>query len=144
MLINKLPHSLLQASPLSAQLRKYCAQLSVAVLRQELTTLTAHEQQILKVNEPNSFLREVHILGDGIPLIHGRTVISNATYKKYQQELDNLGNKFIGEDFLYKFPYNKSPFTYFNTQNNAARSCVINFNDDFLFLAETFLWITHN
>lgn len=116
------------AGALSARLRRGCKQISVRVDSQGLSSAFGDEQKILAINENNTLIRKVHILGDQKPLVHGRVVVPNLTYRKFQVEFDQLGNKLLGETLLYDRPeVTRSPFQYAKVAENlwARRSLFV-------------------
>lgn len=116
------------AGALSARLRLGCKEVSVQVDSQGLSSAFADEQKLLAINEKNTLIRKVHIMGDKKPLVHGRVVVPNLTYRKFQVEFDQLGNKLLGETLLYDRPeVTRSPFQYAKVSDNlwARRSLFI-------------------
>ncbi len=105
---------------LSNALRKLCKELRVQVIYQCLTSATAEEQNTLNIAEDNSLVREVYLLGDGVPLVHARVVVPFNTYQQYKTEFDALGNKLLGEHFLYLRSHVRGPFQYAKWNINDA------------------------
>lgn len=92
------------AQALSAKLKAKCRQLTVEVKSQELSPAFIDEQKLLGIEEYNSLIRKIHLVGDGEPWVHGRVVVPNATYHAFQKEFDNMGDKLLGETLLYDRP----------------------------------------
>ena len=132
-------YSLLTAAPLSAALRKIYQTINIQVLMQQLTAATAEEQQLLDIVEENSWIREVHIIGDGAPRVLARTVIPFHIYQHFKPILDNLHNNFLGEGFLYKIPHRRSHFEYAQQRDQWIRRSVFYLQADRLVVSELFL-----
>ncbi len=129
------------AGALSARLRVGYRELAVQLQSQRLSTAFADEKNILAIDENNSLIRKVHIVGDQKPLVHGRVVVPNATYRKFQIELDLLGTKFIGETLLYDRPgVSRSAFQYAKVAEGLwARRSLFTIEGYNLLITEVFL-----
>lgn len=132
---------MVDAGALSARLRLGCQKVSVQVNSQELSPAFADEQKLLSIDEDNTLIRKVHIMGDQKPLVHGRVVVPNATYKKFQNDFDQLGNKLLGETLLYDRPgVTRSEFQYAKVADNIwARRSLFTLEDYNLLVTEVFL-----
>ncbi len=111
---------------LSDILQTKCKQLSVQIISQQITT-------------DNSFIREVYLLGDGLPLVHAITTVPNRTYLRFKPELDNLGNNLLGNTLLYLRPHTRSAFEYTMLEGNLARRSVFNLQGYDMAVQEIFL-----
>lgn len=49
-------------------------------------------------------IREICLLGDGVPWSFGRVVVAPATYAAYKATFDNLDTQFIGDTLLHNAP----------------------------------------
>jgi chorismate--pyruvate lyase len=104
---------LTKAYSLGNAMKTLCKDLTVQVISQTIATATIDEQHALNIQENNSWIREVNLLGDGIPWSHGRVIVPQATYAKYKTDFDSLGTKLLGETLLYgKNTVNRSKFEY--------------------------------
>jgi len=134
---------LVRSGPLSAALKQLCQNLSVQVISQQLETATPEEQQALNIQETNSLIRQVYLCGDNVPWIHARLVVPHTTYQSYKPELDNLGDKLLGEAFLYsKSGIQRSPFEFSITPEGLfSRRSIFEINIQQLMLRETFIFL---
>ena len=135
---------MVDASALSARLKASCTNLTVQVKSQELAPAFNDEQALLDIQEFNSLIRKVHLLGDGEPWIHGRVVVPNNTYLAFQIEFDNMGDKLLGETLLYDRPdrtsVTRSAFQYAQITNTLwGRRSVFNIEQYKLLVTEVFL-----
>lgn len=90
---------------LSASLRKVCEHFSVEVSEQSVRDLYADEVAALKCYDTTKgFVRETYLGDPGNPVVYARVTMPQATYESKKIELDNLGNKPIGETLLYNDP----------------------------------------
>jgi chorismate-pyruvate lyase len=110
---------------LSDILQSKCKHLSVQVISQQI--------------ENHNFIREVYLLGDGIPWVHAITTAPERTYIKFKTQLDNLGNNLLGKTFLYSQSHTRSAFEYAVLEGNLARRSVFNLQDHDLTVQEKFL-----
>lgn len=134
-------YSLLMANgTLSTILRSRCDVLSIQVIKQELATASVEEQQLLNISEDNSFIREVFLLGDQQPLVKARVVAPMRSYLQFKNTLDNLGEKPIGETFLYTQAYTRSPFQYTRIQDKLTRRSVFDLQSYPIMVQEKFLF----
>ena len=134
-------HNLLvDTGALSTNLRSKCKKLSVHVILQELSTATPEEMQLLNISEYNSFIREVFLLGDKIPLIQARVIAPMRSYIQFKDTLDNLGNKLLGETLLYAQTYSRSQFQYTKINNELARRSVFDLQGYTILVQEIFLF----
>jgi len=126
---------------LSAALRQLCQQLTVSVISQQLETALPEEQQLLKIQENNSLIRQVYLCGDGEPWVQARVVVPFATYQNHKQDFDDLGDKLLGETLLYNKPgIMRSMFEYSRHSNSIyTRRSVFTINLQLLMIMETFL-----
>ena len=120
----------LKAYNLVAALREDYANVTVVIISQQLATATAEEQSLLAINEPQSWIREVYLQGDGKNLVRGRVVVPYTTYQAYQNVFDSLGNKFLGESFLYKIEHTRSAFKYEKVGLRCQRQSIFYLNDN--------------
>lgn len=128
-----------KAYNLSAALREIYANVSVQVISQQLGRATAEELAILSINEDNSWIREVYLLGDGKPVVHARVVAPHATYVAFKQQLEAVGNRFLGEAFLYQLPHTRGSFEYFKIDNQTARRSIFKIDTERFLVTECFL-----
>lgn len=124
---------------LTAALRKVCRNLQVHINNQELATATQEEQSWLNIQEANSFIRDVYLVGDNIKMVHARVIAPNITYIYFIDELNNLGTNFIGEFFLFKRPHVRSKFQYAKFDACFARRSLFTLETKILMLTETIL-----
>jgi chorismate-pyruvate lyase len=88
---------------LSKALRKVCHDFTVEVTDQSIKPLYADEVAALKCYEDaQGYIRETYLGGKNNPLVYARVTMPPATYMTRKEELDNLGNRPIGETILYK------------------------------------------
>lgn len=132
-----------KATPLSTALRSLCDHLRVQVISQGLTAATAEEQGLLGVTENSSWIREVYLVGDGVRLVQARVVVPHVTYKQFQHQFDSLGDRFLGEAFLYQVPHTRSPFTFAFVDNKWHRQSVFDLGGFKLLVKESFLLYSH-
>lgn len=127
--------------PLSHALKLLCTELTVQIISQQLDIASSDEQQLLNIQEKNSFIREILLCGDHVPWVKGRVVAPYTTYLRFKPELDLLGNKLLGETILYnKNEVIRSKFEYMQDDNNLwARRSVFDLAGYKLMVMETFL-----
>jgi chorismate-pyruvate lyase/SAM-dependent methyltransferase len=90
---------------LSKSLRKVCENFSVEVTDQKIKTLYADEVAALKCYDATQgFVRETYLGDFGNPVVYARVTMPQSTYQFKKLELDNLGNRPIGETLLYQDP----------------------------------------
>jgi chorismate-pyruvate lyase/SAM-dependent methyltransferase len=90
---------------LSEALRKVCENFSVEVTEQRVKPLYADEVAALKCYDTQlGFVREAYLGDVGNPVVYARVTMPQSTYQFKKDELDNLGNRPIGETLLYKDP----------------------------------------
>lgn len=90
---------------LSRALRKVCAQFTVHITDQRVKPLYADEIAALGCYESsNGYIRETYLGDENHPFVYARVTMPEATYLSYKVELDNLGNRPIGETLLYSNP----------------------------------------
>jgi chorismate-pyruvate lyase/SAM-dependent methyltransferase len=90
---------------LSQSLRKVCENFSVEVTDQCVKTLYADEVAALKCYDTTQgFVRETYLGDTGNPVVYARVTMPQSTYQFKKFELDNLGNRPIGETLLYQDP----------------------------------------
>jgi chorismate-pyruvate lyase/SAM-dependent methyltransferase len=90
---------------LSNSLRKVCENFCVEVTEQCVKYLYADEVAALKCYDTTQgFIRESYLGDHGNPLVYARVTMPESTYAFKKFELDNLGNRPIGETLLYKDP----------------------------------------
>ncbi|HTJ53408.1 MAG TPA: chorismate lyase [Cyclobacteriaceae bacterium] len=91
------PHVLSQA------LKKVCHEFCVEVTSQSMKPLYSDEVAALKCYEtPFGYIRETYLGEKGNPLVYARVTMPFSTYQARREELDNLGDRPIGETILYK------------------------------------------
>ena len=90
---------------LSKSLRKVCENFTVEVTDQCIKTLYADEVAALKCYDmTEGFVRETYLGDTGNPVVYARVTMPQSTYQFKKFELDNLGNRPIGETLLYRDP----------------------------------------
>lgn len=90
---------------LSKSLRKVCENFSVQIADQCVKTLYADEIAALKCYDTTQgFVRETYLGDVGNPVVYARVTMPQSTYQFKKSELDNLGNRPIGETLLYQDP----------------------------------------
>ncbi len=90
---------------LSRALRKVCAQFTVHITDQRVKPLYADEIAALGCYETsNGYIRETYLGDENHPFVYARVTMPESTYLMYKAELDNLGNRPIGETLLYSNP----------------------------------------
>ena len=90
---------------LSESLRKVCEHFTVEVTEQRVKTLYADEVAALRCYDTTQgFVREAYLGDTGNPVVYARVTMPQSTYQLKKSELDNLGNRPIGETLLYKDP----------------------------------------
>lgn len=130
---------LLSAYNLTAALREQYTNVTVQIIRQEISCATEEEQELLQTNEPQCWIREVYLQGDGANVILARVVVPLSTYHKFKAAFDTLGDKFLGEAFLYQMPHTRTPFAYKQIQSLWQRSSIFEINTNKLLVSELFL-----
>lgn len=103
-----------QPHQLAAAMRRVCADLRIQICEQGMAEMLVEEQVFLAVPQSQAWIREVLILGDGVPFCFARTVVPPVTYQQYQQTFDTLDTRFLGDHFLYlnKGSMTRSSFEY--------------------------------
>ncbi len=115
-------HWLTKPDILSKALKSLCDELTVQIISQDLARALIDERQILSIQENNSLIREVYLLGDGTPWVLARVVVPFQTYLRHKNDFDSLGKKLLGETLLYADPsFTRSKFTYARISHNDAR-----------------------
>ena len=90
---------------LSQSLRKVCENFTVEVTDQCVKNLYADEVAALKCYDiTQGFVRETYLGDTGNPVVYARVTMPQSTYQFKKVELDNLGNRPIGETLLYQDP----------------------------------------
>lgn len=90
---------------LSQSLRKVCEHFTVEVTEQCVKNLYADEVAALKCYDTKQgFVRETYLGDTGNPMVYARVTMPQSTYQFKKFELDNLGDRPIGETLLYKDP----------------------------------------
>ncbi|MEJ7646129.1 MAG: chorismate lyase [Chryseolinea sp.] len=90
---------------LSNSLRKVCENFCVEVTEQCVKYLYADEVAALRCYDTTQgFVRESYLGDRGNPLVYARVTMPETTYESKKFELDNLGNRPIGETLLYNDP----------------------------------------
>ena len=142
--LDEIYHWLTKPDILSKTLRELCDELSVQVLKQDLARALSDEQQILDIQESNSLIREVYLLGDGVPWIYARVVVPFYTYQKHKLSFDNLGEHLLGETLLYVDPsFTRGEFTYAKVKHQDdelwSRRSVFTLHGVHLLVTESFM-----
>ena len=75
---------------LTTALRKTCQSLHVQVNQQTLASATKEEQTWLNIQEHDSFIRDVYLVGDNIKMVHARVIAPHSTYIFFKNELEIL------------------------------------------------------
>lgn len=133
-----LPKAIIHAQNLRHALEQQFYNVSLKVLEQGLVQPNALDTQLL--NTTNAiYKRQVHILADTVPIIFASTIMSEQTYKNYHTQLKDLGNKFIGDNFLYQSQFIRSPFEFSYTNNSTTRKSEFTLQKDRIILIENFL-----
>lgn len=107
--LNNIPEAIRQwlSEPyvLSQSLRKVCENFTVEVSDQCIKNLYADEVAALKCYDTTiGFVRETYLGDFGNPVVYARVTMPHSTYEFKKSELDNLGNRPIGETLLYTDP----------------------------------------
>lgn len=90
---------------LSRALKKVCSHFTVHITDQRIKPLYADEIAALGCYETsNGYIRETYLGDENHPFVYARVTMPESTYLTYKVELDNLGNRPIGETFLYSNP----------------------------------------
>ena len=90
---------------LSQALRRVCDNFSVEISDQCVKSLYADEIAALKCYESDTgYIRETYLGDVGNPLVYARVTMPESTYQANKEDLENLGNRPIGETMLYKDP----------------------------------------
>ncbi|MEO8472012.1 MAG: chorismate lyase [Chryseolinea sp.] len=90
---------------LSKSLRKVCENFTVEISDQCVKHLYADEVAALKCYDTTKgFVRETYLGDLGNPMVYARVTMPQSTYESKKFELDNLGNRPIGETLLYGDP----------------------------------------
>lgn len=96
--------------PLSQQYRQKYKNITLQLLQQKRSEADIDAAERLNIiDNPKALVREIVLFGDQQPLSYAKVTIPLSTYMTYQKTFDHLGEKLIGEAFLY-------------TQNNLSRS----------------------
>ena len=132
-------HKLLSAYNLTAALREIYSNVAVQIIKQDLSCASAEEQQLLQLSEPQCWIREVYLQGDGANVIHARVVVPLSTYKKFQKTFDTLGNRALGESFLYQMPHTRTLFAYKQRDELWQRHSIFEISNHKILVIEYFL-----
>lgn len=89
---------------LSKSLRSIFPKWQIHLLSEEKNDLTLEQMTLLNVDNPLSWQRNIIHLDDQTPLIIGRALVPEVTFKRYQKELINLKTGSIGEKLLFIDP----------------------------------------
>ncbi len=92
---------LTQPTILSKALKRHCQQLSVEVLSQQFCRVDNTESTLRGEQGDDPFVRQVLLLGDGVPWTYGRVVIAPQTYQQHFSQFTALGSQLLGETLLY-------------------------------------------
>lgn len=99
---------------LSAMMKKCFSTFSLSILSHRFDTPSVDDKNKLALDPTEQpFIREVELLGDGVPMTYGRVTIPLATYQRYQSLFETLDNQPMGEKILYNNPnVTRSSFEY--------------------------------
>jgi len=127
---------------LSQALKRICHSLTVEVISQEFTNAHSNEYSLLGLTKGDvPFIRQVILLGDGIPFTKGRVVIHPTTYQNHFAQFAALGSQLIGETVLHNNnpDVTRSRFEYAHLEEGWARRSVFWIKKDPLLVSEIFL-----
>jgi len=89
-----LAHWLLDVSSLTERLQSACNRFEVVVVKHQLASPRYDEFELLGCSQSSTYIREVILLGDGVPWVFARSVIPKEIN---DGELDGLGNEPLGK-----------------------------------------------
>ena len=84
---------------LTIELKEYYPDLFLQKHSQKRESISSFEKNIL--NSEDAFVRQISLCTKPEELVFARTVIPVKTYQYFNKELEELGEKPIGENFLY-------------------------------------------
>ncbi|AJC48182.1 chorismate lyase [Allofrancisella guangzhouensis] len=93
---------------LVAGLTQFYGKIHLNKISQQTLDTSSFEKDLLKVD--SALVRQITLSNDNKTIVFARTVIPKSTYNFFAQELDNLGNKPIGDALLYKKDFERSQF----------------------------------
>lgn len=97
---------------LSHSLKRVCKVFNLKVLSQCFVDAPFDDKIKLDLTDL-AFVREVQLLGDGLPLTYGRVTIPHKTYHRHLDLFGTLDDQPIGEKILYNNPdVQRSAFEY--------------------------------
>lgn len=127
---------------LSDALKRVCKDLTVNVVSQQFLVAMPDESIRLGLAPDElSFIREVILEGDGVPLTYGRVIVPSTTYHNHYDAFKNLGARPIGETLLYNNPEStRGDFEYGKSEDGLwARRSIFTLRDDPLLVTDFFL-----
>lgn len=91
---------------LGAAIKQLCNDCRIQVLSQQLAIANVDEHELLRIAaDTQSWIRQIYIVADTVPWVYARVVVPQQVYLHYQDELDNLGTRPIGDTLLYQHPH---------------------------------------
>ncbi|QIV94834.1 chorismate--pyruvate lyase family protein [Allofrancisella frigidaquae] len=93
---------------LVAGLTQFYGKIRLDKISQQILNTSSFEKDLLKVD--SALVRQITLSKDNQTIVFARTIIPKSTYDFFTQELDNLGDKPIGDALLYKKKFNRSQF----------------------------------
>lgn len=91
---NQLSNWLLDTASLTERLQSMCSRFEVAVVAHQLESPTTDEIALLNCQQDTTYIREVLLLGDGVPWVFARSVIPQVIN---DSELDGIGSEPLGK-----------------------------------------------
>jgi chorismate--pyruvate lyase len=88
---------LFDPASLTEKLEAKCQCFSVHVLGQAVIKINQEEQRALNQNDAMACVREVVLMGDGVPWVFARSLIPEAFFRMGDTGLDNIGDKPLGK-----------------------------------------------
>lgn len=129
---------------LSHALKRVCKHFTLQLLAQGFAEAPLDDKTLIESYYIQSsgflcFVREVQLLGDGLPLTYGRVTIPDETYHRHYDLFSTLDDKPIGEKMLYGNPdVRRSAFEYafLPEKNRWGRRSVFFIKEDPLLITE--------
>lgn len=149
---------LLNTGSLTERLQSHCQKFRVQLFGQQIAEISADEQAFLynqfNLNPEETQVREVCLLGNGVPWVFARSLLPVSFLHKEMDELTNLGEKPLGKIIFNDPRFERQGFqlvecpargkTMSNLKVTVNRSCwgrrsLFKFNSHHIMVAEVFL-----
>jgi len=118
---------LIDTGSLTAKLRNLCNSFSVHLLQQRERKAFPHESTLLELADNKQLIdREVQLYCDEIPVVYARSLIPVRAISDRFKDLDNMGERPLGEKIFSDPQLNRSPIEWcaMNSENpNFGNAC---------------------